>query len=45
MEGYGRNEGDGFNPNAYQNPRNRAADRGARGLGRDATTCRHELRL
>ncbi len=27
MEGYGRNEGDGFNPNAYQNPRNRAADK------------------
>jgi hypothetical protein len=28
MEGYGRNEGDGINPNTYQNPRNRAADRG-----------------
>ncbi len=27
MEGYGRNEGDGFNPNAYQNPRNRLADK------------------
>ena len=27
MEGYGRNESDGFNPNAYQNPRNRAADK------------------
>jgi hypothetical protein len=27
MEGYGRNEGDGYNPNAYQNPRNRAADK------------------
>ena len=28
MEGYGRNEGDGFNDNTYQNPRNRALDRG-----------------
>lgn len=28
MEGYGRNEGDGFNPNTYQNPRNRAAEKG-----------------
>ncbi|MCS6951448.1 MAG: TonB-dependent receptor [Bryobacteraceae bacterium] len=28
MEGYGRNEGDGINPNTYQNPRNRAADKG-----------------
>jgi hypothetical protein len=28
MEGYGRNEGDAFLPNAYQNPRNRAADKG-----------------
>ncbi|MBI2686081.1 MAG: TonB-dependent receptor [Acidobacteria bacterium] len=27
MEGYGRNEGDGYNPNAYQNPRNRHADK------------------
>ncbi len=27
MEGYGRNEGDGYNPNAYQNPRNRLADK------------------
>src|SRR5262249_16512208 len=27
MEGYGRNEGDGFNPNAYQNPRDRRADK------------------
>lgn len=28
MEGYGRNEGDGINPNTYQNPRDRAADKG-----------------
>jgi hypothetical protein len=28
MEGYGRNEGDGFNPNTYQNPRDRAAEKG-----------------
>jgi hypothetical protein len=28
FEGYGRNEGDGFNPNVYQNPRNRAGDKG-----------------
>jgi hypothetical protein len=28
MEGYGRNEGDGINPNTYQNPRNRAAEKG-----------------
>jgi hypothetical protein len=27
MEGYGRNEGDGVNPNTYQNPRDRAADK------------------
>lgn len=27
IEGYGRNEGDGFNPNTYQNPRNRAAEK------------------
>ncbi len=27
MEGYGRNEGDGFNPNTYQDPRNRAAEK------------------
>jgi len=32
MEGYGRNEGDGYNPNAYQNPRNRAADKGRVGF-------------
>ena len=28
----GRNEGDGYNPNAYQNPRNRAADKGRVGF-------------
>jgi hypothetical protein len=28
MEGYGRNEGDGINPNTYQNPRDRAASKG-----------------
>jgi hypothetical protein len=28
MEGYGRNEGDGFNPSTYQNPRDRAAEKG-----------------
>lgn len=27
MEGYGRNEGDGFNPNTYQNPRDRHAEK------------------
>jgi hypothetical protein len=27
-EGYGRNEGDGFNSNTYQNPRNRQAEKG-----------------
>ena len=32
MEGYGRNEGDGLNPNTYQNPRNRAAERGRVGF-------------
>jgi len=32
MEGYGRNEGDGFNPNTYQNPRNRRAERGRVGF-------------
>jgi hypothetical protein len=32
MEGYGRNEGDGYNPNTYQNPRNRAADKGRVGF-------------
>ncbi len=32
MEGYGRNEGDGYNPNTYQNPRNRAAERGRVGF-------------
>lgn len=35
MEGYGRNEGDGFNPNTYQNPRNRRADKQRAGF--DAT--------
>jgi len=35
MEGYGRNEGDGYNPNAYQNPRNRAADKAR--VGYDVT--------
>jgi len=33
MEGYGRNEGDGINPNTYQNPRNRAAEKGRVGWG------------
>lgn len=28
IEGYGRNEGDGFNANTYQNPRDRAAEKG-----------------
>lgn len=28
MEGYGRNEGDGFNSNTYQNPRDRATEKG-----------------
>lgn len=32
MEGYGRNEGDGFNPNTYQNPRNRAVEKGRAGF-------------
>lgn len=32
MEGYGRNEGDGFNSNTYQNPRNRAAEKGRVGF-------------
>jgi hypothetical protein len=32
MEGYGRNEGDGYNPNTYQNPRNRAAEKGRVGF-------------
>lgn len=35
MEGYGRNEGDGYNPNTYQNPRNRRADRAR--VGYDVT--------
>ncbi len=35
LEGYGRNEGDGFNPNTYQNPRNRAAEKQRAGF--DAT--------
>jgi hypothetical protein len=35
IEGYGRNEGDGFNPNTYQNPRDRAADKMRAGF--DAT--------
>mgnify|MGYP000075100325 CR=1 FL=1 len=35
IEGYGRNEGDGFNPNTYQNPRNRAAEKQRAGF--DAT--------
>ncbi|MBK7931053.1 MAG: TonB-dependent receptor [Bryobacterales bacterium] len=33
MEGYGRNEGDGFNSNTYQNPRNRLAEKGRVGFG------------
>ena len=32
MEGYGRNEGDGFNSNTYQNPQNRAAEKGRAGF-------------
>jgi hypothetical protein len=32
MEGYGRNEGDGINPNTYQNPRDRAAEKGPVGF-------------
>lgn len=32
MEGYGRNEGDGFNSNTYQDPRNRAAEKGRVGF-------------
>lgn len=32
MEGYGRNEGDGFNPNTYQDPRNRAAEKARAGF-------------
>jgi hypothetical protein len=32
MEGYGRNEGDGLNSNTYQNPRNRAAEKGRVGF-------------
>lgn len=32
MEGYGRNEGDGINSNTYQNPRNRAAEKGRVGF-------------
>ncbi len=32
MEGYGRNEGDGFNSNTYQNPRNRMAEKGRVGF-------------
>ncbi len=32
MEGYGRNEGDGFNSNTYQNPFNRAAEKGRAGF-------------
>jgi hypothetical protein len=35
MEGYGRNEGDGFNSNTYQNPRDRASEKGR--VGWDAT--------
>jgi hypothetical protein len=34
MEGYGRNEGDGFNSNTYQNPRDRLAEKGR--IGWDA---------
>jgi hypothetical protein len=34
-EGYGRNEGDGFNSNTYQNPRDRASEKGR--VGWDAT--------
>jgi len=32
MEGYGRNEGDGLNSNTYQNPQNRAAEKGRAGF-------------
>jgi hypothetical protein len=32
MEGYGRNEGDGINANTYQNPRNRAVEKGRVGF-------------
>jgi hypothetical protein len=32
MEGYGRNEGDGFNSNTYQDPYNRAAEKGRVGF-------------
>lgn len=35
MTGYGRNEGDGFNSNTYQNPRDRGAEKGRAGF--DAT--------
>jgi hypothetical protein len=34
MEGYGRNEGDGLNPNTFQNPRDRASEKGR--IGWDA---------
>ncbi|MCC6293456.1 MAG: TonB-dependent receptor [Bryobacterales bacterium] len=33
MEGYGRNEGDGYNSNTFQNPRDRAAEKGRVGFG------------
>ncbi|MEP7366286.1 MAG: TonB-dependent receptor, partial [Acidobacteriota bacterium] len=32
MEGYGRNEADGYNSNTYQNPRDRAAEKGRVGF-------------
>lgn len=32
IEGYGRNEGDGINPNTYQDPRNRVAEKGRVGF-------------
>ncbi len=32
MEGYGRNEGDGVNSNTYQNPRDRAVEKGRVGF-------------
>lgn len=32
MEGYGRNESDGLNSNTYQNPQNRAAEKGRAGF-------------
>ena len=32
MEGYGRNENDGLNSNTYQNPQNRAAEKGRAGF-------------